>query len=246
MSGDGSSRWSWSERPRSVGLVDAQYLRAAIDKIAGLPINTFDMLDFANRITPRFHWRFRTYYFDAPPYKPVNTASPEQTRRYELKKAELKAIGRLDRFTVREGYCQHTWKWGRAATRPKTSEKFGLVEQKMVDVLLATEMTRVAWSAEARHVCLVAGDSDYVAAVRAAKDAGALVRLYYLRDGNTTFGDRLYDEVDERFDLRPVLEAMRDGRPDHRRAHEHAPSAPDAQAAALDESDTDAEGSTTE
>jgi uncharacterized LabA/DUF88 family protein len=30
----------------------------------------------------------------------------------------------------------------------------------MVDVLLATEMTRIAWSKEALHIELVAGDGD--------------------------------------------------------------------------------------
>ncbi len=210
-----SSISDWTDRPRSVSLIDAQYLEAARDKVLGsVPL---DLLEFAERIVPRYHWRFRTYYFDAPPFKDRNSPTSEQTQRFEAKRAELKATARLDRFSVREGYCQFTRKLATPLSHTGPRENVGIVEQKMVDVLLATEMTRIAWSKEAQHISLVAGDSDYVAAVQAAKNAGALVRLYYFREGKTSYGDRLYDEVDERFNLRDILQAMRDKKPDHRR-----------------------------
>lgn len=206
---------SWSDRPRSVSLIDAQYLRAARAKILGEA--RFDLLEFAERIVPRFHWRFRTYYFDAPPYKDRNNPTDDQSRKFEEKRVELKTISRLDRFSVREGYCQFTKKKAKPLDHAGPIETVGIIEQKMVDVLLATEMTRIAWSKEAQHITLVAGDSDYVAAIQAAKNAGALVRLYYFREGDTSYGDRLFDEVDERFNLSDVLTAMRDKKADHRR-----------------------------
>ncbi|MFZ0892282.1 MAG: NYN domain-containing protein [Thermoplasmata archaeon] len=210
-----SAHADWTDRPRSVSLIDAQYLRAARDRVFGNA--SLDLLQFAERIVPRFHWRFRTYYFDAPPYKDRNNPTEDQIRKFDDKRAELKTIARLDRFSVREGYCQFTTKKAKPLGHPGPLESVGIIEQKMVDVLLATEMTRIAWSKEAQHITLVAGDSDYVAAVQAAKNAGALVRLYYFKEGDTSYGDRLFDEVDERFNLADILSAMRDQKPDHRR-----------------------------
>ena len=213
---------AWTERPRSVGLIDAQYLRAAKFKVIG--DKALDLLDFSERIVPRYHWRFRTYYFDAPPYRPRNNPTADQSKKFDEKEAELKAISRLDRFIVRKGYCKITNRKGRALDHGGALGNVSIIEQKMVDVLLATEMTRIAWSKEALHISLVAGDSDYVAAVQAARTAGAIVRLYYFRGGDTSFGDRLFDEVDERVDLGEVLTAIRDKKPDHRR-HAHPSSA---------------------
>jgi uncharacterized LabA/DUF88 family protein len=83
----------------------------------------------------------------------------------------------------------------------------------MVDVLLATEMTRIAWSKEALHIGLVAGDGDYVAAVDAAKGAGAIVRLFYVKTRSTSVALDLFDIVDERVDLRGVFQDMESGKP---------------------------------
>jgi uncharacterized LabA/DUF88 family protein len=201
-----------------VSLIDGQYLSQIISQT--FPAGTvLDLSDFASRITPRFHWRFRTYYFDALPYRPHNNPSGPQSQAHATKQAELKRIARFDRFTVREGYCTLAEKRGRISGRPNAPlERFETVEQKLVDVLLATELTRIAWSREAQHVSLIAGDADFVPAIQAAKNAGALVRLYYFRGGTTSYGDRLFDEADERFDLRPILDDIRLGRSDPRRA----------------------------
>lgn len=59
-----------------------------------------------------------------------------------------------------------------------------------------------------------------MAAVQAARNAGALVRLYYFKEGDTSYGERLYDAVDERFDLVEVLKSIRDGTPDPRRTQQ--------------------------
>lgn len=132
------------DKPRAVSLIDAQYLGAVRHKVLGqFP---WDLREFAERIVPRHHWRFRTYYFDALPYKDHNNPTPEQLRKYDEKQAELKSIQRIDRFQVKEGYCQFTRKKGKPLDHAGPLERVGVIEQKMVDVLLATEMTRIAWS----------------------------------------------------------------------------------------------------
>lgn len=218
-----SSPDSWTERPRSVALIDARYLLAARQKAVGE--GPFDLLDFAERIVPRFHWRFRTYYFDAPPYLPKSGASEDQRKRHADAEEDLKKVARLDRFCVRKGYCQWTKRKASPIDHPGGIERVGIIEQKMVDVLLATDMTRIALSKEALHIELVAGDSDYVPAIQAARNVGALVRLFYYRQGDTSYGDRLFDEVDERVDLADILNAMKQKKADHRRSPRHG-SAP--------------------
>lgn len=175
----------------------------------------WDLQSFADRLVPKYHWRFRTYYFDALPYKDRNNPSPNQQAQYRRKEEELQSIDRLERFTVRCGYCKKTTvtgflKNGGFQTSPTS---ITAVEQKMVDVLLATEMTRIAWSKEARHIGLVAGDGDYVAAVDAAKGAGAIVRLFYIKTNVTSVAPELFDVVDERVDLTGIFQDMESGKP---------------------------------
>jgi len=194
------------DRPRSVSLIDGAWLEKARQ---GLVSDTrWNLQAFADRLVPKYHWRFRTYYFDALPFKDRNNPTSGQQKKYREKEEELQAIDRLERFTVRRGYCKQTTVAGylKGGGFQTAMTEVVTIEQKMVDVLLATEMTRIAWSKEALHIGLVAGDGDYVAAVRAAKDAGAIVRLFYLKKSGTAVAPELFDVVDERVDLLPGLQ----------------------------------------
>ena len=75
------------------------------------------------------------------------------------------------------------------------------------------ELTKIAWSKEALHIGLVGGDGDYVAAVRAARDAGAIVRLFYVKTRETSVAPELFDTVDERVDLTSIFQDMEEGNP---------------------------------
>jgi uncharacterized LabA/DUF88 family protein len=48
-----------------------------------------------------------------------------------------------------------------------------------VDVLLAVDLTRLAWKQEITHAVLVSGDADFVPAVEDARAAGVHVALRY-------------------------------------------------------------------
>ncbi len=202
-----------ADRPRSVSLIDGAWLEKARIGIVSDP--QWNLQTFADWLVPRHHWRFRTYYFDALPFRDRNNPTETQQKKYREKEAQLKAIDRLERFTVRRGYCKQTTVGGYlkgGGYQPALTEVV-TIEQKMVDVLLAVEMTKIAWSKEALHIGLVGGDGDYVAAVRAAKDAGAVVRLFCLTKRGTSVAPELYDVVDERVDLMPILMAMEAGKP---------------------------------
>lgn len=198
----------WSDRPRSVSLIDGAWLEIARRDQVSNP--KWSLYDFANAITPRYHWRFRTYYFDATPYKERNSPTAAHVARYDQKAAELQKIERLERFTVRRGYCTQQQVSGYlpgGAPQPSMTTVV-TVQQKMVDVLLAVEMTRIAWAKEALHISLVGGDGDYVAAVRAAKEAGAIIRLYSAKTQRASVAETLFDVVDERLDLAPIFKSM--------------------------------------
>lgn len=201
------------DRPRSVSLIDGGWLDKARQ---GFVSDTkWDLQSFADRLVPKHHWRFRTYYFDALPFKDRNNPTTNQQMQYRKKEEDLKSIDRLERFAVRRGYCKKTSVTGflKNAGYQTAPTEITTIEQKMVDVLLATEMTRIAWSKEAPHIGLVAGDGDYVAAVEAAKGAGAIVRLFYVKTRATSVAPDLFDVVDERVDLVSLFQDMELGKP---------------------------------
>ena len=201
------------DRPRSVSLIDRGWLGKAREGFVSDA--KWDLQSFADRLVPKYHWRFRTYYFDALPFKDRNKPTTNQQMQYRKKEEDLKSIDRLERFTVRCGYCKKTSVSGfiKNAGYQNAPTEITTVEQKMVDVLLATEMTRIAWSKEALHIGLVAGDGDYVAAVEAAKGAGAIVRLFYIKTVATSVAPELFDMVDERVDLTSIFQDMESGKP---------------------------------
>ena len=201
------------DRPRSVSLIDGGWAEKAREE--QVSDSRWNLQDFADRLVPKHHWRFRTYYFDALPFKDRNTPSPHQQKKYREKEQHLQSIDRLERFTVRKGYCKQTTVAGylKGGGYQAAMTEVVTIEQKMVDVLLAVEMTRIAWSKEALHIGLVGGDSDYVAAVRAARDAGAIVRLFHAKTRGTAVAPELFDVVDERVDLSPIFADMEVGKP---------------------------------
>jgi uncharacterized LabA/DUF88 family protein len=198
---------------RSVSLIDGNWLENA--RWGKVSDQKWGLEEFSERLIPKHHWRFRTYYFDALPYLDRKNPTQYYKQQYHDKEEELRGIDRLERFTVRSGYCKLSTKEGYPIGNTTQAGKIKIktIEQKMVDVLLATEMTRIAWSKEALHIELVAGDGDYVAAVEAAKDAGAIVRLFYIRTPYTSVAPQLFDIVDERIDLTKIFQDMEAGNP---------------------------------
>ena len=201
------------DRPRSVSLIDGGWLERA--RQGFVSDERWDLQSFADRLVPKYHWRFRTYYFDALPYKDRNSPSTLQQQKFREKEEVLRRIDRLERFTVRKGYCKQRLVSGylKNAGYQEAPTEVVTIEQKMVDVLLAVEMTRIAWSKEAPHVGLIAGDGDYVAAVEAARNAGAIVRLFYAKKRDTSVAPQLFDVVDERVDLTSIFQDMEAGKP---------------------------------
>ena len=151
--------------------------------------------------------RLRTYFYDALPWISKSNPNVENAERLNKKQDFFNALTFHSRFEVRQGRIQKT-----NVTCPKchgqlscslcvhVPPKFG---QKLVDVLLSVDLVRLAWSKQADYLVLIAGDSDFVPAVRAAKDAGAVVKVVYAKTSTTALHTELRQVCDERFELTP-------------------------------------------
>ena len=111
----------------------------------------------------------------------------EERERYSKAYKFLFTLRRLPRFEVRLG---------------KLSRIGGQFVQKRVDILLAVDLVRMSWDKQIGTAVLLTGDSDFVPAVQAAKDAGVLAQLYYSKDA---VHDELLDTCDDCFEITPDL-----------------------------------------
>jgi uncharacterized LabA/DUF88 family protein len=130
--------------------------------------------------------RFRTYFYDCPPYQSPSPTEDERRRKSGADKFYYN-LRNHKRFEVRLGRLQ------------KTGYDPPMFTQKGVDVLLSVDLVRLAWSGKINKAVLVTGDSDFVPAVRDVKDAGIIVELWFSRCMHMS--DELFQVCDDRFPL---------------------------------------------
>ncbi len=132
----------------------------------------------------------RTYYYDCLPYQ-GNPPTDEERARYSSRRRFITALEQLPRYAVR---------LGRLARRYDAS---GMVrfEQKQVDLLLGVDLVQLAAKRIIQEAIIVAGDSDFIPAIAAAKNEGVLIRLYH----GTASHRNLWTEADERFRINQDL-----------------------------------------
>ncbi len=126
----------------------------------------------------------RTHYYHCLPYQ-GNPPTPEESERYSSKRKFFQALDRLPRYTVRQG---------RLAFRGVDDQGRPRYEQKRVDILLGVDMVQLAAKGTIQEAILLAGDSDLIPAVTAAKSEGVVVKLFH---GQSPHAD-LWQEADER------------------------------------------------
>ena len=124
----------------------------------------------------------RTYYYHCPAFQ-SDPPTEEERRRYSTQRRFFTALDRLPRYTIRLGRLAR--REGRG--RPR-------YEQKRVDILLSVDMVQLAARQTIQEAVLLAGDSDFIPAVTAAKSEGVLIRLFH---GERPHSD-LWQEADER------------------------------------------------
>jgi uncharacterized LabA/DUF88 family protein len=137
----------------------------------------------------------RTYYYHCLPYmSPVPT--PEEEERYAGKQRFFSALNRLNRFEVREGKLEFRGT-DRDSARP-------IFEQKRVDIYLGVDLVLLSVKQKIHRAILITGDSDFLPAIRAAKNEGVLVHLYHGTGPQQPHRD-LWEEADDRTVITPDL-----------------------------------------
>lgn len=137
----------------------------------------------------------RTYYYHCLPYmSPVPT--PEEIERHQGKQRFFSALNRLNRFEVREGKLEF-----RGVDKDTLKPIF---EQKRVDIYLGVDLAMLAVKQRIERAILITGDSDFLPAVRAAKNEGVLIHLYHGSGPQQPHRD-LWEEADDRTLLTPDL-----------------------------------------
>lgn len=120
--------------------------------------------------------RLRTYVYTCMPLIRDNPADIERKARVQK---FLNKLRRLPRFEVKLGKLQVI---------------AGQFKQKMVDVLMSLDLATMSYENQIQHAVLIAGDADFIPAIRKAKDYGVIVHLYY---HPLSVHNELLDEVDE-------------------------------------------------
>jgi uncharacterized LabA/DUF88 family protein len=131
--------------------------------------------------------RLRTYYYDCMPYQ-NNPPTEKERMMYAQKDKFIYNLKRLRRFEVRLGKLVYI---------PSANDFI----QKRVDVLFSVDLVRMSWDHQITKAVLVTGDSDFVPAIQAAKDAGVLTVLYYSGGPKVRALDELLYACDERREI---------------------------------------------
>src|SRR5690606_24729406 len=103
----------------------------------------------------------------------------------------LASMERIPRYMVRQGKLAP--RGFRADGRPN-------FEQKQVDILMATDIVLLSAKRQVDEIVLVTGDSDFLPAVRIARNEGVVVWLAHGVRSNHPHNE-LWNTADERLEL---------------------------------------------
>ncbi len=114
----------------------------------------------------------RCYFYYCPPWMSVEPTDTDK-RRMEEHLVLMQEIRSLERWAVRLGKLHRRWEGHKE-----------IFEQKRVDVLLSVDMVRHTAAGHIQHAIVIAGDSDFIPAIEAAKESGATVSLWCSNDNS--------------------------------------------------------------
>jgi uncharacterized LabA/DUF88 family protein len=160
---------------RAAVFIDGAYLTKILDVDFGKP--KIDLAGFSDILCGDYE-RLRTYYYNCMPFQ-SNPSTEEERRRFASMDKFVYTLRKLPRFEVKLG---------------RLGCVGGEFIQKRVDIALAADLVRLSCGRMIQKAVLVTGDSDFLPAIEAAKEAGVLVTLYYSR---SSIHDELLSAVDE-------------------------------------------------
>jgi len=154
--------------------IDGGYLKSVLKRINNFPL---DYLKFSDKISRLISCsRLRTYYYDC---LPIRRESEKSNYLFNSRKKFFQKLNFLPRFEVSLGELQFI---------------AGQYKQKKIDVLMSLDIADKCFEEQIAHAVLVAGDSDYIPAIKRAKSYGAIVHLFSYKD---SVNKEMIGEVDE-------------------------------------------------
>ena len=111
----------------------------------------------------------------------------EDQRRHIGMQKFITKLKRLPRFEVKLGRLQ------------LIGNKF---KQKMVDILMSLDIVDMCFDEQIQQAILIAGDSDFIPAIKKAKNYGAIIHLYY---HPSSVHNEILDEIDELHEITEEL-----------------------------------------
>ena len=163
--------------------VDGGYLNRIKRKLNVYDIDFFELSESICKMLDTR--RLRTYYYNCMPL--VRKGNKEDEKRFSKMQSFMTNIKRLPRFEVRLGKLQNI---------------DGKFRQKMVDVLMSIDIIDMCFDKQIESVVVIAGDADFVPAIKKAKNYGAIVHLFYHPD---SVHNELLDTVDELHEINEGL-----------------------------------------
>jgi len=172
------------EKEKFALFIDGGYLNKVLVDI--FHINKIDYLKLSGRISDDIKLsRLRTYYYTCMPI--VRKDNKNDVERQAKVQRFLTNLKRLPRFEVKLGKLQVI---------------AGQFKQKMIDVLMSLDIATMSYENQIQHAVLIAGDADFIPAIKKAKDYGIIVHLYYHPSSVHT---EILDDVDELHEINDDL-----------------------------------------
>lgn len=128
---------------------------------------------------------FRTYYYHCLPHQ-SNPPTPDEARRYSQALKFIRRLEQFNRFEVRLGKLE------------KIGETY---RQKQVDVLFAIDLVNLSTKRVINCAGILTSDSDFLPAIKRAKDEGIIVKLFYCDHPDLRPHHELWQISDERFQI---------------------------------------------
>ena len=163
--------------------IDGAYLEYGFKQEFSLP--RIDFGRFASKVAGD-NEILRTYYYHCLPYQ-SNPPTTEESQLFGKRQAFYSRLSRIPRFEV---------KLGKLALRGSYADGRPILIQKRVDIMLGVDLVLLSAKRQIVTAILVAGDSDFLPAVKIAKDEGVLVHLFHF--AVTPPHRELWDACDER------------------------------------------------
>jgi uncharacterized LabA/DUF88 family protein len=165
---------------RAAIFIDAAYLDFLMRE--DFPGVRIDFSKLPGALMPAGIDLLRTYYYHCPPYQSNPPTQIERDRKAAFDRFHAMLL-RLPRYEVRLGVLAKRFDAG-------GNHRF---EQKRVDILLGVDLVRLAAKGQITEAIIVAGDSDFLPAIQAAKDDGVLIRIFHGRSPH----DAVLNSADE-------------------------------------------------